>query len=52
MHSEAALLKRVEAAPDELMENVDLFPLPGYTPGQAGLLVSHPCKAQSSRGMR
>lgn len=40
--SEAALLRRVDPAPDEIIENVDLFPLPGYTEGQAGLLVTTP----------
>ena len=42
LSSEAALLKRVDPAPDEIIENVDLFPLPGYTEGQAGLLVTTP----------
>lgn len=42
VRSEEALLKRVEAAPDELAEDVDLYPLAGYTPGQAGLLVATP----------
>lgn len=37
---EEGLLKRVQAVPDELAEGVDLFPLPGNTPGQCGLLVS------------
>ncbi len=35
-----AVLKRCQAAPDKLAENVDLFPLPGYTPGTAGLLLT------------
>lgn len=42
VRSEEALLKRVQAAPDELIEDVSLFPLPGYTPGQCGLLVATP----------
>jgi len=37
-----ALLKRCAAAPDKLAEHVDLFPLPGYSPGTCGLLVSQP----------
>ena len=34
------LLNRIKPAPDKLAPQVDLFPLPGYTPGTAGLLVS------------
>ena len=29
-------------APDKLADNVDLFPLPGYTPGTCGLLLTQP----------
>ena len=39
---EMKLLERVQPAPDELIEDVSLFPLPGYTPGQCGLLISQP----------
>ena len=39
---EIALLQRCEPAPDRLARQVDLFPLPGFTPGTAGLLLSHP----------
>jgi glyoxylase-like metal-dependent hydrolase (beta-lactamase superfamily II) len=39
---ELDLLKRIQEAPDELADGVDLFPLFGYTPGQCGLLVSLP----------
>ncbi len=39
---EIQLLRSFKAADDELAENVDLFPLPGYTPGQCGLLVALP----------
>ncbi len=35
-----ALLGRIRPAPDRLAPQIDLFPLPGYTPGTAGLLVS------------
>lgn len=35
-----ALLKRCEPAPDRLADGVDLFPLPGVTPGCAGLLIT------------
>ena len=37
-----ALLKRCHAAPDNLAKHVDLFPLPGFTPGNCGLLLSFP----------
>jgi glyoxylase-like metal-dependent hydrolase (beta-lactamase superfamily II) len=36
-----AILKRCQAAPDKLAPQVDLFPLPGFTPGTCGLLLSH-----------
>jgi len=35
-----ALLRRCRPAPDRLERGVDLFPLPGVTPGTCGLLVS------------
>lgn len=37
---EIALLKKCKASPDTLAQGVDLFPLPGYTPGTCGLLLS------------
>ena len=42
LRDEIALLRRFEAAPDHLADRVDLFPLPGRTPGSAGLLLSLP----------
>ncbi len=42
LQREIALLKRCVTAPDKLAEHVDLFPLPGYTPGNCGLVLSHP----------
>lgn len=36
------LLDSVQSPPDKLAENVDLFPLFGYTPGTCGLLISEP----------
>jgi len=39
---EIAILKRCEPAPDQLAEQVDLFPLPGFTPGTCGLLLPLP----------
>lgn len=38
---EVALLQRFSAAPDRLAAGVDLFPLPGVTPGTTGLLIGH-----------
>jgi glyoxylase-like metal-dependent hydrolase (beta-lactamase superfamily II) len=39
---ELDLIQRCEAAPDALAPNVDLFPLPGVTPGTCGLLIALP----------
>jgi len=36
------LLDRVDSAPDSLAEHVDLFPLPGVTPGTCGVLLVLP----------
>ena len=44
LRREVALLKRCKAAPDSLAAGVDLFPLPGTTPGTTGLLISEPQK--------
>ena len=35
------ILKRCQAAPDRFVDQVDLFPLPGFTPGTCGLLLLH-----------
>ncbi len=37
---EIAVLKRFENAADKLAPKVDLFPLPGFTPGGCGLVLS------------
>jgi glyoxylase-like metal-dependent hydrolase (beta-lactamase superfamily II) len=37
---EVATLERCRPAPDSLIEHVDLFPLPGVSPGTCGLLIS------------
>ena len=42
---ERQLLAAIRPAPDQLSEGVDLFPLPGYTPGQAGLLLKYPARS-------
>ena len=41
VEQDVALLKRFGNAPDRLAEQVDLFPLPGFTPGTCGLILSH-----------
>ncbi|HEX7010377.1 MAG TPA: MBL fold metallo-hydrolase [Phycisphaeraceae bacterium] len=42
LKQEIALLQKCQPAPDQLAPHVDLFPLPGYTPGTCGLLLSYP----------
>jgi glyoxylase-like metal-dependent hydrolase (beta-lactamase superfamily II) len=44
IQKERDLLARVQPAPDDLAAGVDLYPLPGYTPGQCGLLISEPTR--------
>ena len=39
LRQEIALLKRFRPAPERLAPQVDLFPLPGFTPGTCGLLL-------------
>ncbi|WP_432800319.1 MBL fold metallo-hydrolase [Poriferisphaera sp. WC338] len=39
LRHEIGILKKCQNAPDKLDQQVDLFPLPGYTPGTAGLLL-------------
>jgi glyoxylase-like metal-dependent hydrolase (beta-lactamase superfamily II) len=40
LKQDIALLKRCEAAPQTLIEGVDIFPSAGFTPGTCGLLLS------------
>ncbi|MBC8108239.1 MAG: MBL fold metallo-hydrolase [Anaerolineae bacterium] len=40
LEDELRILESLRVADDKLVEGVDLFPLPGYTPGTCGLLVS------------
>jgi len=40
--NELTLLESIQPAEDKLAEQVDLFPLFGYTPGTTGLLVAAP----------
>ena len=42
IRKERALLEKMTAAPDEVAEGVQLYPLVGYTPGQCGLIVTTP----------
>lgn len=37
-----AMLQRCKPAPDHLADHVDLFPLPGVSPGMCGLLLEEP----------
>lgn len=42
LQRDAAILHRCKPAPDSLAPGVDLFPLPGVTPGLTGLLIVRP----------
>ena len=42
LRQELAMIQACEEAPDKLAEGIDLFPLPGVSPGSAGLLVPAP----------
>jgi glyoxylase-like metal-dependent hydrolase (beta-lactamase superfamily II) len=42
LEEEERLVTRFGAAPDQIAEGVDLFPLPGVTPGLCGLLMPMP----------
>jgi glyoxylase-like metal-dependent hydrolase (beta-lactamase superfamily II) len=42
LEDELRLLESLKPADDKLTDGVDLFPLPGYTPGTCGLLVASP----------
>lgn len=44
VQEERALLERIETASDKLSKQVHLFPLPGVTPGSAGLLLAMPTR--------
>ncbi|MHA7814456.1 MAG: MBL fold metallo-hydrolase [Phycisphaerales bacterium] len=39
LQRDIAILARTQASPDALSDDVDLFPLPGYSPGSCGLLL-------------
>lgn len=42
LKDEETLMENVEPAPDKLTDGVSIFPLPGYSPGQCGLLLELP----------
>lgn len=42
LQTDIAILQRCEPAPDRLGQGVDLFPLPGVSPGLCGLLLTTP----------
>lgn len=42
LREDITLLQRSVSAPDRIADGVDLFPLPGVTPGMTGLLLVHP----------
>jgi len=42
LRQELELLNRLAPADDKVAESLDLFPLPGYTPGTCGLLIKLP----------
>jgi len=42
LQGEVALLQRCEPAPQNLADRVDIFPLPGVSPGTCGLILSGP----------
>lgn len=44
LRAEIAVLQRCDAAPDQLADHVDLFPLPGVTPGMCGVLIVEPAR--------
>jgi glyoxylase-like metal-dependent hydrolase (beta-lactamase superfamily II) len=42
VRKEQTLLAKVQAAPDDLAAGMQVYPLPGYTAGQCGLILSEP----------
>lgn len=40
LRREISLLRRCQVAPDSLGPQVDLFPMPGFTPGTTGLILA------------
>lgn len=50
LQRDVAILKRSEPAPDRLAEGVDLFPLPGITPGTCGVLIAGTGRGAGAKG--
>lgn len=44
LQRDIAVLSRFQAAEDSIAKDVDLFPLPGYSAGTCGLLISEPAR--------
>ncbi|MEX0876906.1 MAG: MBL fold metallo-hydrolase [Phycisphaerales bacterium] len=44
LQRDIAVLSRFQAAEDSIAADVDLFPLPGYSAGACGLLISEPAR--------
>jgi glyoxylase-like metal-dependent hydrolase (beta-lactamase superfamily II) len=42
LETDIAILKRCQPPPENLAERIDVFPMPGVTPGLTGLLLSGP----------
>lgn len=44
LKEEIAILKNCQVAPDKVADQVDLFPMYGFTPGTCGLVLTHPTR--------
>lgn len=44
LEHDVAILSRCQPAPDSIVDEVDLFPLPGLSPGLCGLLIAEPTR--------
>jgi len=44
LQHDIAVLSRCEPAPDSIVDEVDLFPLPGFSAGMCGLIISEPAR--------
>ncbi len=44
LQQDVAELARCQPAPDSIIDNVDLFPLPGFSPGLCGLILAEPSR--------
>jgi len=44
LQRDVAELSRCQPAPDSIVDNVDLFPLPGFSTGLCGLLLAEPAR--------